>query len=117
MSDNVEDVAGQSNTTPSTDGRPSVPAPEPSLQTEEVTPVVVHDETDQFESNNSLPYPVVAIGASAGGIEAYIELFKSLPPDSGMAFVVLPHLLADHKSHLVEILSRNTTMPIAEIVT
>ena len=49
-------------------------------------------------------------------MEAYLELFKQLAPDTGMSFVVIPHLLADHKSHLVEILSRSTTLPISEIV-
>ncbi|MBV9505299.1 MAG: hypothetical protein JO323_09890 [Acidobacteriia bacterium] len=62
-----------------------------------------------------LPYPVVGIGASAGGLEAYIELFSSLAGDTGMAFVVLPHLLADHKSQLVEILARHIPMLVTEI--
>jgi two-component system, chemotaxis family, CheB/CheR fusion protein len=54
------------------------------------------------ESPNSPPsivedwppkFPVVGIGASAGGLEAFKELFKVLPPDLGMAFVVIPHLI------------------------
>src|SRR6266851_1981584 len=63
------------------------------------------------EARDLLPFLVAGIGASAGGVEAYIELFKSLAPDTGMAFVVVPHLAADQKSHLVEIIARHTTMP------
>ncbi len=59
-----------------------------------------------------LPYPVVAIGASAGGLEAYIELLSALPDDTGMAFVLIPHLAAAEKSHLVQILSARTSMPV-----
>ncbi len=61
-----------------------------------------------------LPYLVVAIGASAGGLEAYIELLSALPDDTGMAFVLVPHLAAAEKSHLVEILSTHTAMPVEE---
>ena len=45
-----------------------------------------------------LPYPVVAIGASAGGLEAYIQLLSGLPADTGATFVVLPHLSAEHRA-------------------
>lgn len=73
------------------------------------------DEADEVESSTALPYPVVAIGGSAGGVEAYIELLGALAPDTGMTFVVIPHLAAEQKSHLVEILARQTMMPVLEI--
>jgi two-component system CheB/CheR fusion protein len=60
-------------------------------------------------------FPVVAIGASAGGLEAMIELLKHLPADTGMAFIYVQHLSPDHKSMLTEILSKRTTMPLHEI--
>jgi two-component system, chemotaxis family, CheB/CheR fusion protein len=85
------------------------------LDSGKAKPVVVADEADDLVWGHPLPFPVVGIGASAGGVEAYIELFRSLPTDTGMAFVVISHLLADHKSHLVEILGRHTSMPIEEI--
>src|SRR6266849_3916202 len=44
------------------------------------------------------PFPVVGIGASAGGIEAFIEVFRHLPADTGMAFVVVTHLAPTHDS-------------------
>ncbi len=61
-------------------------------------------------------FPVVGVGASAGGLEAIQKLLTNLPIDTGMAFVIVPHLSAEHKSALVEILSRNTSMPVSEIV-
>lgn len=60
-------------------------------------------------------FPIVAIGASAGGLEAMIELLKYLPPDTGMAFIYVQHLSPDHKSMLTEILSQKTKMNVQEI--
>lgn len=55
---------------------------------------------------------VVGIGASAGGHDALKEFFSHIPPDTGMAFVVVTHLLRSHKSILPRILSRFTSMPV-----
>ncbi|MDZ4059273.1 MAG: chemotaxis protein CheB, partial [Bacteroidales bacterium] len=60
-------------------------------------------------------FPIVAIGASAGGLEAMMELLKHLPPDTGMAFIYVQHLSPDHKSMLTEILSKKTRMKVQEI--
>lgn len=60
-------------------------------------------------------FPVVAIGASAGGLEAMMELLKYLPVDTGMAFIYVQHLSPDHKSMLTEILSLKTSMLVQEI--
>ena len=60
-------------------------------------------------------FPVVAIGASAGGLEAVMELLNFLPADTGMAFIYVQHLSPDHKSMLTEILSKKTTMIVQEI--
>ena len=57
----------------------------------------------------------MGIGTSAGGVEAYIELFQNLPTNTGMAFVVVPHLSADAKSFLPEIIARHTAMDTIEI--
>jgi two-component system, chemotaxis family, CheB/CheR fusion protein len=61
-----------------------------------------------------LPFHVVAIGASAGGIEAVIELLKALPVDTGIAFIYIQHLDPSHESSLSTILSRYTKMPVQE---
>jgi two-component system CheB/CheR fusion protein len=59
-------------------------------------------------------FPVVGIGASAGGLEASEQFFRKVPPDSGMAFVLVSHLDPSHASILTEILQRTTTMPVSE---
>jgi two-component system CheB/CheR fusion protein len=58
--------------------------------------------------------PIVGIGASAGGVEALEQFFKSLPAGNGLAFVVLTHLPPDRESMLSEILGRATRMPVVE---
>src|SRR5687768_18139272 len=62
-----------------------------------------------------LPFPVVGIGASAGGLEAFKEMLRALPTDTGMAFVLVLHLPPKHDSLLPEILSRVSAMPICEV--
>ncbi len=57
-------------------------------------------------------FPIVGIGASAGGVEALAQFFGAVPADNGMAFVVVTHLAPDHESMLAEILGRATQMPV-----
>lgn len=57
-------------------------------------------------------FPIVAIGASAGGLEAVTALLKNLPADTGMAYIYIQHQAREHKSKLVEILSRATKMKV-----
>lgn len=59
-------------------------------------------------------FPIVAIGASAGGLEALEQFFHHVPPDSDMAYVVIQHLDPDHKGMMPELLQRITTMPVAQ---
>src|SRR5256885_8971611 len=63
----------------------------------------------------ALSFPVVCVGASAGGLEAFTQLLSALPTDTGMAFVLVSHLSPFHASHLAEILSRATRMPVNEV--
>ena len=62
-----------------------------------------------------LPFPVVGIGASAGGLEAFIEFFRAMPGDSGIAFVVIQHLPPERESMMVEILSKHTPMLVRPV--
>jgi two-component system CheB/CheR fusion protein len=62
----------------------------------------------------ALSIPVVGIGASAGGLEAFTEFLRALPADTGMAFVLVQHLAPGHQSMLAEILGRSAHMPISE---
>jgi two-component system CheB/CheR fusion protein len=64
--------------------------------------------------NTDAAFPIVGIGASAGGLEALGQFFRHAPPNSGMAFVLVQHLDPSHASLLAEILQRTTTMPVAE---
>src|SRR5690242_13400381 len=57
-------------------------------------------------------FPIVGIGASAGGIEAIIELLKNLTSSPGIALVVVQHLDPHHESGLSEILARETQLPV-----
>lgn len=61
------------------------------------------------------PFPVVGIGASAGGLGAFTKLFEHLPSDTGMAFVVVQHLAPTHESLLSGLISRVTAMPVSEV--
>ena len=54
----------------------------------------------------SLDFPVVGIGASAGGMNALLGFFEKMPPTSGMAFVVIMHLSPKYESHAAAILQR-----------
>jgi two-component system, chemotaxis family, CheB/CheR fusion protein len=63
----------------------------------------------------SRPFPVVGIGASAGGLEAVKRLLARLPGETGMAYVLVPHLSPDHESLLPSILQKATPMPIVPV--
>jgi two-component system CheB/CheR fusion protein len=58
--------------------------------------------------------PVVGVGASAGGLDAFKRFFGAMPADSGIAFVLVPHLDPAHESLMVELLARHTAMPVVE---
>ncbi|MGZ3460850.1 MAG: chemotaxis protein CheB, partial [Archangium sp.] len=73
-------------------------------------------ETGNFSAGPAKPatFPVVGIGASAGGLEALRQLFGHLPPDSGMAFVVIQHLDPDQPSMLTSVLEGATRLRVVE---
>src|SRR3954470_4297616 len=66
-------------------------------------------------SRANLSFPVVGIGASAGGLEALESFFSACPANLGMAYVVIQHLSPDHQSLMAEILTRSTRMPVTEV--
>jgi two-component system CheB/CheR fusion protein len=87
------------------------PSPETGLSTE--TELSSQSVASQ-ESNN---FFIVGIGASAGGFEALEVFFYHLPPDSGMAFVIVTHQPPYRVSLLPELLAKRTAMPVHEVVT
>jgi two-component system CheB/CheR fusion protein len=74
---------------------------------------------DSQEASESTPvkFPIVGIGASAGGLAAFEAFFSGMPADTdpGMAFVLVQHLAPDHKSILAELIRRYTRMQVFEI--
>jgi two-component system CheB/CheR fusion protein len=60
-------------------------------------------------------FPVVGVGASAGGLEAFRELVKAIPEDSGMAYILVQHLAPQHESMLTQILQKETAVPVVEV--
>ena len=75
--------------------------------TEPAAPVV--DRTE-----DTTEFPIAGIGASASGSESLERLFSHLPPDTGMAFVVLQHLSPDFRSLMDQLLARRTSMPVRQ---
>jgi two-component system CheB/CheR fusion protein len=65
-------------------------------------------------SRGDTAFPVVGVGASAGGLEAFGQLLGAVPDDTGMAFVLVQHLDPKHESKLGELLARATRMPVIE---
>ena len=59
--------------------------------------------------------PVVGLGGSAGSIEALQEFFSAMPPDTGLAFVVVIHLSAEHESILAELIQNRTSMRVMQV--
>jgi len=60
-------------------------------------------------------FPIVGIGASAGGLEAFTHFLHNLPPDTGMGFVLIQHMAPRAHSMLPEILAKATPMPVTEV--
>lgn len=71
-------------------------------------------DNELFELKSGV-VPVVAIGASAGGIEALGQFFDAMPPNSGLTFLVVLHLDPTKESQLASVLRQHTTMSVVEI--
>ncbi len=82
---------------------------------EEEQPPVVSESPLTEDQDSALPFPIVGIGASAGGLEAFTNILEQTPVDTGMAFVIISHLPVHHRSLLPQILGRTTAMPVVEI--
>lgn len=68
-----------------------------------------------IEAPPRLPFAVVGIGASEGGLEAALELLTAVRPDSGMAYIFMQHLPPTGESMLADIFSKRITIPVREI--
>ncbi len=75
----------------------------------------ISKKSDAPVPDSRVDFPIVGIGASAGGLEAFQQFFTHMPPDTGMAFVVIQHLDPTHKSILTELVQRYTSMKVLEV--
>lgn len=77
------------------------------------------DAADQAQRDGRAgtgPFPVVAIGASAGGLDAFRRFLSAVPPQTGMAFLLIQHLAPNHESLMAELLHPHTDMPVMTAV-
>jgi len=79
-------------------------------------PEIRSDIETSAKASGKLPFPVVGIGASAGGLKALQELLLHLPADLGMAYILIPHLDPRHESLMPQLLRKVSTMPLLEVV-
>jgi two-component system CheB/CheR fusion protein len=76
---------------------------------------MINSKKDKVKVLSSNLFPVVGIGASAGGLDAFKRLIKAIPEDSGMAYILVQHLDPAHESILADLLQRITKIPVQEI--
>ena len=68
-----------------------------------------------LEERGTTGFPIVGIGASAGGLAAFKKFFNAMPPESGMAFVLIQHLDPSHTSITASLLAKHTMMKVAQV--
>jgi len=73
------------------------------------------EQTSPSAADKENGFFIVGMGASAGGLEAFECFFSHMPPDKGMAFVIIQHILSDHKSIMVDVLKKYTHMKVFQI--
>jgi two-component system CheB/CheR fusion protein len=101
-------------------GRVAAPEAEQTTEAKPVeTPEVAETAVESQETVESpvAGFPIVGIGASAGGLKAFEAFFSGMPADQdpGMAFVLVQHLAPDHESILADIVQRYTHLPVFEV--
>ena len=89
---------------------------EPSLAQAAADPAQVADLAEAGASESEARFPIVGLGASAGGLEAFEQFLRAVPAHSGMGFVLVQHLDPSHASILTDILQRSTSMPVVQVV-
>lgn len=102
----VKKAAPKEKTGPAKADHPTKAAP---ARRRMVTPL-----PQRAESSSQPIQAIVGMVASAGGLAAFKQFFLALPADSGMAFVLIPHLDPKHESLMAPLLGKHTTMPVME---
>ncbi|HSB03220.1 MAG TPA: chemotaxis protein CheB [Anaerolineales bacterium] len=100
-----------------TDARPDASQMQPPGSTDDPLPIDEFVQSPDAQNRKDVGFPIVGIGASAGGLMAFEKFFSGMPQDteSGMAFVVVQHLSPDHKSVLADLVKRYTPMHVYEV--
>lgn len=78
------------------------------------TTAIRHEALEEEAAANQIGFPVVGVGASAGGLEAFREFLDALPEDPGCAFVFIQHLSPNHESLMADILDKLTPLSVVE---
>jgi two-component system CheB/CheR fusion protein len=108
QSPHAPDSAPKRRATGSGSASPATPNPAP------VT-AIAQPKAEPYAERDSQSPLIVGVGASAGGLDAFTELLANLPSDTGLAFVLIQHLDPAHESHLTELLSKISEMPVSEV--
>jgi len=103
-------------------GKKAASQPKKASRTGSKTKAVQPEKAKQSKAKPLSPpkkekkgFPIVGIGATAGGLQAFERFFKNMPPDSGMAFVLVPHPDPQHISILPDLLQKYTEMPVLPV--
>lgn len=80
-----------------------------------INKVIIPKKKSAVVIKSQVALQIVAIGASAGGLEAITELLQNVAPNTGMVFIYIPHLSPDHKSLLTSLLAKTTAMKVQEV--
>lgn len=91
------------------------PAKAQANKTDRIDPADQSAKATKTKTQNPKPFPIVGIGASAGGLEALEAFISHIPPDQNMAFVIIQHLSPSHKSIMASLLGKRTRMTVREI--
>ncbi len=97
------------------DGNGSNNAGPKKSSSKRLTSPAIGSQPAEQDRSKEKTFFIVGIGASAGGLEAFTNLLEHLPPDTGMAFVLVQHLAPTKDSMLAELLSKATSMPVREV--
>ena len=79
------------------------------------SPATNPESTPPAKESLSPAFPIVGVGASAGGLETLEQFLRHVPEKSGLAFVIVQHLDPTHKGLLPELLQRATAMPVQQV--
>ncbi len=95
--------------------RSAKPTRRPRAQTSGAPPSAPRRARTSLESHPDAAFPIVGIGGSAGGFEAFERFFSTMPPDMEAAFVVVSHLDPSRKGMLPELLQRRTPLTVLQV--